>query len=428
MRAKARRMLSLALLIAGAQAAYPQISFPDNLQNSTVYWEELVSFPLGNQQEYLFKQWNQLSNRSLSTTDFKYLENVLNLTGYQISKLPKEEKQFLFKYQHLAIHLSGMNPSALGSSDRAGVWMLTYPAARRYGLIVNDQVDERRDLVKSTQAARSLFKDLKNRHGANAETMFVLGAAGWKHTSEKKILEIEENLAALRLLSKSFDGNRSLQADANWIPQLFDGKVSITALSLELGLDDSQFHHMNPTLIGRYIPAGTEILIPSAVDGHNLIASTMSMERLHRKQQDSIVNRIKRNIPSPQSHQVVSYRVKSGDVLGKIAERYGVRVSKIKKWNNLRSDRIDINQKLTIYYPKGKKIPKKAVAKTTPKPEVKLIAKEIGKFTIYEVQPGDTLWAISKKFSDVKPEDIMAWNAIGENLSIGQKLKIKTLN
>ena len=29
---------------------------------------------------------------------------------------------------------------------------------------------------------------------------------------------------------------------------------------------------------------------------------------------------------------------------------------------------------------------------------------------------------------NASPEDIMSWNAIGEDLSIGQKLKIKTLN
>ena len=45
----------------------------------------------------------------------------------------------------------------------------------------------------------------------------------------------------------------------------------------------------------------------------------------------------------------IVYKVKSGDVLGKIARRYGVSVAQIKKWNHLKSDNIRIGQKLTIY-------------------------------------------------------------------------------
>ena len=43
------------------------------------------------------------------------------------------------------------------------------------------------------------------------------------------------------------------------------------------------------------------------------------------------------------------YRVKRGDSLSRIAERYKVKVSKVKKWNNLKSDFIKIGQKLVIY-------------------------------------------------------------------------------
>ncbi len=428
MRAKARRMLSLVLLTAGSLTAYPQINFPENLHYSVDYWMEMMSLSDVSKPNDLTINWTNHSNHVLSKADIMSLEKVLGITKHHISALSKEEKQFLFKYQHLAIYLSGMNPLNTGEFDRAGFWMLTFPDATRYGLVVNDLVDERRDLVKSTRAAKALFKDLKKRHGANTEAMFVLGAAGWKRSDQESINSVEEDLTALRLISKSFQSDMSMQVSANWVAQVFEGKVSMEALSMELELDDVYFHHKNPTLVGRWIPVGTKVLLPAPVDGHSLITASALLEVANKKHQDSIVNRIKRNIPSPETHKVITHRVKSGEVLGRIAEHYGVRVSKIKKWNNLRSDRIDINQKLTIYYLKGRSTPTKTIAKKTPKPEVKLLAKEIGKFTIYEVQSGDTLWAISKKFADVKPEDIMSWNSIGEKLSIGQKLKIKTLN
>ena len=38
----------------------------------------------------------------------------------------------------------------------------------------------------------------------------------------------------------------------------------------------------------------------------------------------------------------VRYRVRKGDYLGKIAEKYGVGVSSIRRWNNMRSNNLRI--------------------------------------------------------------------------------------
>ena len=43
------------------------------------------------------------------------------------------------------------------------------------------------------------------------------------------------------------------------------------------------------------------------------------------------------------------YRIKRGDTLGGIAARYHVKVSDIRKWNNLRSDMIREGKTLIIY-------------------------------------------------------------------------------
>lgn len=45
----------------------------------------------------------------------------------------------------------------------------------------------------------------------------------------------------------------------------------------------------------------------------------------------------------------ITYTVKSGDTLGKIAKQHHVSVADIKKWNNLKNDFIRVNQKLKIY-------------------------------------------------------------------------------
>jgi LysM repeat protein len=53
-------------------------------------------------------------------------------------------------------------------------------------------------------------------------------------------------------------------------------------------------------------------------------------------------------VPSPGTTEKGQYTVQSGDTLGKIAGKYGVTVAELKAWNNLSSDMIYVNQKLTL--------------------------------------------------------------------------------
>ena len=60
----------------------------------------------------------------------------------------------------------------------------------------------------------------------------------------------------------------------------------------------------------------------------------------------------KREKPLPKYHEMdqrIRYRVKSGDYLGKIAGKFGVRVSDLKRWNNMRGTKLSIGQRLYVY-------------------------------------------------------------------------------
>lgn len=425
MREKAVRIIVTGMFLIGAQAAYPQ-KFPDNLSGSTEYWSTFLTWPTATQTKNLSRQWEDLHAEKLSKQDVKNLESILRITDFQLSALEKKDKQFLFKQGHLAIYLSGFNPESTDHSDRAGIWMLTFPDARRYGLVVNENLDERKDVIKSTRAARMYFEDLKKIHGGNAETVFVMGAVNWRKMKAQNIVRVEEDLSVLRFVHRSFDISDDVVAKQVFTEQSFKSAVSTRVLAEIIGQEIQTFRGVNPTLIGDVIPAGVAVKLPRQVDEGLILTQTELADMRRQKRLDSLKNAIKNDIPSPNTHRVVAYRVKSGDVLGRIAEHYDVSISKLKKWNDLRSDRIDINQKLTIYLKKGKEVPSPIIAIEAPKPEVKLAPEEQTSFTIYEVQPGDTLWAISKRFDGVRPEQIMEWNDIGEDLSIGQKLKIKT--
>lgn len=53
--------------------------------------------------------------------------------------------------------------------------------------------------------------------------------------------------------------------------------------------------------------------------------------------------------PKPKEPKYITYNVKSGDTLSKIAKKHHVSVADLKKWNSLKNDTIRVNQKLKIY-------------------------------------------------------------------------------
>lgn len=115
------------------------------------------------------------------------------------------------------------------------------------------------------------------------------------------------------------------------------------------------------------------------------------------------------------AEEKLRYRVRSGDYLGRIAERYGVGVSSIKRWNNLRSNNLRIGQYLTIY-------PRKPGVAAQNK---KNTSEEISSTKTYTVKKGDSLWSISRKFPGITVQNLRSWNDMGSNsLKPGMELKL----
>jgi membrane-bound lytic murein transglycosylase D len=82
---------------------------------------------------------------------------------------------------YLAMIESGFNVDAHSTADAIGIWQLVPDTARRYGLTVNDTIDDRRDPAKATDAALSYLSYLYNRFGS-----WYLAAAAY-NTGENRI-------------------------------------------------------------------------------------------------------------------------------------------------------------------------------------------------------------------------------------------------
>ena len=87
---------------------------------------------------------------------------------------------------YLAMVESGFNPTVHSLADAAGIWQLVPDTARRYGLRVDETVDERHDAEKSTDAALSYLSYLYNRFGS-----WYLAAAAY-NTGENRVARLVE--------------------------------------------------------------------------------------------------------------------------------------------------------------------------------------------------------------------------------------------
>ena len=94
------------------------------------------------------------------------------------------------------------------------------------------------------------------------------------------------------------------------------------------------------------------------------------------------------------------YTIRSGDNLGAIAERFGVSVTDLKRWNGLRGTRITAGKTLKVNPGSSGSSRQPTMASSGT--------------NRYQIQRGDTLAVIAKRFG-VSVRDLMAWNGLSNS-------------
>ena len=308
-----------------------------------------------------------------------YNKNKSNIEFYLPlfhEKLSDENLPVELKY--LPIVESNLSPTATSKVGATGLWQLMFYTAGENVRVMNSYVDERMDPVKSTTAAVRYLKKLYDIHkdwnlavasynaGPRTISKAIHRSGGYQNywnirpfLPNETANYIPSFFATMYVLEYAKEHGINIDNNSNYFFKtdsvLITKRISMRQISKALNISEDQLMNLNPSYIHKIIPVveGQEnyIYIPNSLTP-KFLESEQDIYELATREFEL------REKPLPSLYSINSklvYKIKYGDFLGKIANKFGVTVSQIKKWNNLNTDQIRENQKIIIF---PKKIPK----------------------------------------------------------------------
>ncbi len=380
---------------------------------------------------------NYLKNRRAQ------LERLMGLSHYYFPMFEEVFAQYglPLEMKYLAIVESALVPTATSRVGARGLWQFMFQTGKMFDLKVNSYVDERCIPLKSTIAAAQYLNQL---YDILDDWDLALAAYNSGPGNVSKAIRRSGG-------RKNYWNIRSFlpRETAGYLPAFY-ATMYIFEYAPQYGLtpSDPQIHfattdtlEIKETVALSHVaqltqtsletleflnPEYTLGLIPYIEGRPYSLRMPVSDIGVLVENRDSLYGLARQDFaqreqPLPElvdQNNRIRYRVKNGDYLGKIANKYGVSVAKIKRWNGLKSSNLRIGQRLTII---PRRIPVTKTTSGSKNNSTKTSNKEV-----YVVQRGDSLWGIAQKFPGITLEDLKKWNDIsGSEIKPGMTLSLK---
>ncbi len=319
---------------------------------------------------------------------------------------------------------SGYNPKAYSPAAAAGLWQFIPGTARNFGLQNTRYGDPRLSLTASTNAALDYLSYLYNYFGGN----WLLAIASYNAGQGTVSAAIQQNVAAgkptdfwdlnlpeqtenyvaeLLALAQVIKNASAYHVSLPVIPNAAHIAVVTTPKSVALNvaanlmnMPVSELRRLNAGLSYGVAPADYQLVVPKGKAGA-LKTALLSMPQ----------EVATRSIAAPAAAPRLSHiTLRRGETLWHLAQRAGVSITNLKRWNHIRSARdLRVGQRLVVYGASGLR---HAIYAQNSQP--------------LRVRPGNTLSQLAQR-AGVSVHDLMRWNHIrsARDLQVGEILHIR---
>lgn len=360
----------------------------------------------------------------------------------------------------LSVIESGLRPQVKSPAGALGLWQFMYGTGKMYGLKENSYFDERMDPLKATEAACKYLKKLYDIYGdwnlalaaynagpGNVNKAIRRSGGKLTYWEVRPFLPRETQgyvpnfIAAAYLMTYHLEHNLvPLEAKIHYTQldtMCLNSGVHMETISKLVDWDLDEIKVLNPLYKRTYIPhsiPGQCIFGPLSKIG-KLVSledklyeleqqnyGTQNKPLLQSNKTDDTDSEEESSNQDEQNYTFIYHKVRKGETLSRIAQKYGVTNNQIMNWNNLHSTRMTVGKVLKI-----KKENDYSNSKTeTPDSVMGLIFYD-SLVTVYHiVKRNESLEHLATKYK-VKAEDIKKWNNLKDNwLNLEQRLLIVT--
>jgi membrane-bound lytic murein transglycosylase D len=332
----------------------------------------------------------------------------------------------------LPIVESAYQAFAYSHGRASGMWQIIPSTGRFLGLKQNWWYDGRRDIIESTHAAITYLESLAGQFDGDWELALAAYNAGpgkirsavrynkkrkrptdfWHLTKIRN--ETRDYVPKMFALKELFANPEKYQLDlvpvnnqVSYEVVELDGQIDL-ALAAELaGITVNQLYQLNPAF-NRWA---------TAPDGpHRLLLPLGKAEQFQLEVA---------KIPPNKRINWVRHKIKSGETLSHISEKYRTTIPLIKEVNNIKGTQIRAGKYLMI--PTATKSLQAYSLSASSRTSAIQNTDRSGTKQVHIVRPGQSLWSISRNYG-VTTRALAKWNGIApiDTLSIGQKLVVWT--
>lgn len=421
----------------------------------------------------------------------KSFERLMAISEYYFpmfeEALAKQNVPLEIKY--LAVVESALNPRAVSRVGATGLWQFMYHTGKQYNLGIDSYVDDRIDPLKASEAAAQYMTNMYKIFGdwdlvlasynsgpGNVAKAIRRSGGHQNFWNIRKYLPQETQgyvpafLATMYIYE--YHKEHGIKPDRAIVKHFATDTVMVKKqmtfkqIADLLDMPISQLQLLNPQYKLNVIPAYHDTAYYLRLPSDKVAVFTSNEDKIYAYIQHELDQRERPfqsrfqqawaprdSLRSGESYTVTRtkfHKVRRGDNLSEIADRYDVAVSDIKRWNKLKSNHAPLGRSLKIVTTERiaarvKKVKTDSTAVAVKQPELKsttavaensaketklfkedkiVTNKEVTRF--YTVKKGDNLSVIADK-NEVSLEDLKKWNNLkGNSIAAGKSLKIRT--